>query len=229
MKTDKEGLIKRGYINDNMLNEYKLHTNDEVLHLLASSTPHIRTVGARLIKLTKENSDILINTLLNEKALYTKIELCKKLETADLEVIKKLVSHIGDIKNNQYEQPATPSKKKSYPLARDIFARILGKCNPGYYPDLVSLLNEKNASDLLDAIGYMAFYNKELDNTDNYLLLKNKVAGYLSSDVVLFKYITALSAFKQLEVIEYLQAQTDNKDIDISLNSYRSLNILSKR
>ena len=104
--------------------------------------------------------DELLKQLCVEKCLYTKISICESLEKSDNDCIttaRKMTAYLGKIGNNQHKiLPEKVSKKKSFPLPRDIIARSLGKMDITIYPVLLELIHSRDVckiSEVLDAIG----------------------------------------------------------------------------
>ena len=127
-------LEKRGYLNK----DYLLHSlsTTALLKSLESAIPQARTAAAYLLS---KRQDIykaslaksLLKTLQFEKALYTKIELCKTLGKGSSAIIHEILPYLGIMGNNQHHSiPARISKKQSYPLPRDIIARTIGHMKP---------------------------------------------------------------------------------------------------
>lgn len=133
MKSSKEDLRRRGYIEDINIEKYTLLNKSEVLKLLDSKEAYERTIAIRLLSNYKGieklefNKDIICR-LTREKSLYTKIEIGSALENGDYETLIEMFEYLGKIGNNQYKElPKEVSKKISYPLPRDIIARTTKK------------------------------------------------------------------------------------------------------
>lgn len=209
MKTKINDLKNRGYITDKDIVNYNNLSLDEIISLLDSFKSYERTIAIRLLYNKEISNNNIIKKLLDklkqEKSLYTKIEICKylkKYNNCDL-----MIKYLGIIGNNQYKEIGKTSNKKSYPLPRDIIARTLGKTNEKNIDILFKVLDTNNMiqiSEVIDAIGYMIFYNENLDTLDNFNIITKNIERYFNNELILWKLITCLSAFNSKECINYL-------------------------
>ena len=105
--------------------------------------------------------------MLIEKALYTKIEICNALSKSGQDGVIQMIPLLGSIKNKQYTcLPTRVSKKKSFPLPRDIIARTIGRMDISVLPTLLNIYSDCTQiqkRELLDAIGYLLFTNNYKD------------------------------------------------------------------
>ena len=121
-------MISRGYLAEGVESEYLHKSLNEKIELLQCKTPADRTLGARLLANSKNGKVIncLINALMVEKKLYTKIEICNALVSCGHRSIKSLIKIIGKIGTNRHTRvPEKEFKKGVYPLPRDIAGRTL--------------------------------------------------------------------------------------------------------
>lgn len=208
MKSNIEDLKKRGYILEEMLEESISFSDKELEELLKSEHAYGRTCAIEI--LSKRHNinesylfDLLIHQLMKEKALYTKIRICEELEKGDVNTARKLILYLGTIGKNQYTiMPEKGSKKKSYPLPRDRIARTISRMNPAVFPAFIeafSYVDKKQLLELIDAIGFMVFYNPELDKKENFQYINNMIHKYINHELIIWKSITCLSAFTQKE------------------------------
>ncbi len=229
MKSSKEQLEKRGYLNKG---EERLYTNlhiNEKLNLLQSILPKDRTLGARLLSNEKEPvSRYLIRALKEENKLYSKIEICKTLEIHFHDSISLLIDELGCIGSNQYQKvPIKEFGKDNYPLPRDIAARTLANIGIIALPQLLRGLqtdNLKQLSELIDAIGYIC-YN---DNSTNvFMLLKDCYLQHNQNDLISWKLVRAMSGFK--DSLEFLKDEIVSCKHDrIKKEIHRSIRLLEK-
>lgn len=94
--------------------------------------------------------------------------------------------------------PEAVSLKKSYPLPRDIIARSLGKMSIYIFPALIDILKTEDVekiSEVLDAIGFMVFYNSELATLNNATIIYTIITKYEENPLIIWKCILCLSAF----------------------------------
>ena len=168
MNTDIEILRSRGYIEDDNIYEYEKKSKKELIDLLDDKIPCVRSSAAKALSLSYdmneiEISKIMLEKLLKEKKLYTRIEMGAALERGGEVTAQQMVFYIGKIGKNQHKKlPDRPSKKISFPLARDFITRSLARMDIRVMPVLINVLDsqdEEKIAEILDAIGYMAFYN----------------------------------------------------------------------
>lgn len=233
MKSKKEDLKIRGYIDDIIIN-YNLN-KEELNELLESRDAYNRSIAIRILSNNNINDCQLTKKMLeklsNEKALYTKIEICNYLEKGNQETVKLMIEYLGLIGKNQYKEiPPLPSKKISYPLPRDIIARTLGRMDKNIINLLFEVLEKKDIykiREVIDSIGFMIFYNTKLDTLNNFNIIKNITEEYEFDKLTLWKLITCLSAFKREESINLLlKLKAKEKNNTILLEIDRSLNLI---
>ena len=145
MKTDTETLRKRGFLTNTEAEPYFLYSKEELLELLKDKTAVNRTAALFILRSfvdINELDEILLRMLVKEKALYTKLEICDILTTGNELTIKRMIPYMGTIRGNQHRTiPEKVSKKKSYPLPRDIIARTMAKMNPDYFSTILEIIN----------------------------------------------------------------------------------------
>lgn len=237
MKSSEIALKRRGYINNIDLNQYNKMSIDELYKLGNSKHAFERTISIKFLskKLDIHNEyfiDYLLEKLAQEKALYTKLEICKVLENGNENTCKILINYLGKIGNNQYKAlPDSVSKKISYPLPHDIIARILGRMSKNYINIIMGILENDDILKIyeaIDAIGYMIFYNQELSNFENFKTIKKLLEKYKNNDIIVWKIVICLSAFNLEESKEYLKTlknKYQNKTILLEIE--RSLKIVN--
>lgn len=191
---------QRGWVENSELSAYKNKSINELSNLLFSENACERTIAAKLIPLTCEISDILLSRLKTEPALYTRLALTEKLESGDQSTALRMIEFLADIGDNQHRTPIAPSKKKSFPLPRDLMARSLGRMKPEIFPTLLEAaekLPSSQLSELIDAIGYMAFYHPALATTENYQRLLQIKKSHSNEPLIQWKFLICFSAFPQ--------------------------------
>lgn len=206
-------LKNRGYIDDVNIVAYLNLSKIELIRLLEDKDPVMRSIGARVISQTynmdeEEIVDILLKCVEKEKKLYTRLELCKALEKGNQVTAKMMTEYLGKIGTNQHKElPQRSSLKKSYPLARDLMARSLGKMSPEIMPVLIEVLeshDEEKIAEVIDAIGYLLFYNKSIVTTYYMQKIFDVMEQYTDKEIIVWKCITCLSCFSFGENIKYL-------------------------
>ena len=145
-----------------------------------------------------------------------------------------MCDYLGKIGKNQYHTlPDRPSLKKSYPLPRDIIARSLARMDPVILPVLTAILkgrNEQQISEILDAIGFLIFYNsiEEKEKISREIIIQFE--KYKHNPLIQWKCITCLSAFSDSNCTDTL-----TEIINSSMNplfvseAKRSLSLIQNR
>ena len=238
MKSSDEDLRKRGFITIEDINKFQKCSNTELILLINSPNSVERSVTINLLssRLCIENLDfvnILLERLCVEKCLYTKIEICNALEKGNIKTAEQMIQYLGCIGKNQHLYlPKKSSEKTSYPLPRDIIARSLGKMNVEILPVLFNVLNGNNqekVSEVIDAIGFMLFYNPGYTNEYLFDSIINTLNKYSGSDMILWKCVICLSSFRTQSSIETLnQVLNSNKNDTIKCEAKRSLKLISE-
>ncbi|MBB5177462.1 hypothetical protein [Melissococcus plutonius] len=184
--------------------------------------------------LTKEMASIVLECLTTEKALYTKIYMCEKLQTGNSEIASIMIPYLGKIGTNQYKHlPEKSSKKRSYPLPRDIIARTLSKMNSQIVYVLTEKLEQKEMpeeqlSERIDAIGYIVFYDSTINRKRIYQNIIKTMEKHQKNNLITWKFLTCLSAFPQS--IDILEDYCYHSKLKIlQLEAERSLNLILRR
>jgi len=230
MKSTKEQLKNRGFVDAGFENKYQ-DTNFELrIALLKSKLPTDRTIAARLLANNGDRSTIvsLIEALINEKKLYSKIEICNSLVSFGIEAVSPLIGILGTIGNNQHnEVPKTHFKKDNYPLPRDIASRTLIRIGTIALPDLLNVLHSNNVislSEAIDTIGFICFYEPQ---NNVFELLKKCFDNNIDNDLIKWKLFRAMSAFPESESFLKEQLQLSNDELKLEIE--RSLSLINKR
>lgn len=222
LNSDLELLRKRGYIEEYDISEFKTLNKNELIEQLHDKDSVLRSVAAKVMRLKcnigeTELTNILLEQLAKEKKLYTRLEICTTLEHGDHNTAQAMIPYVGRIGKNQLrELPERPSLKISYPLPRDLIARSLGRMRKEIMPVLLDVLTGSEVTiimEVLDAIGFLVFYNREAATADCLDLVIDTIHRYKNNDVIVWKGILCLSAFpfeKSIAILE-LFAQTGEK------------------
>ncbi|MFL0250015.1 hypothetical protein ACJDT4_06235 [Clostridium neuense] len=214
MKSTSEQLRKRGMADQFDVDELMDLSYDELIDSINAKSPAKRTAAIRVLYMKFGCSDIkLIQALLErlcvEKSLYTKLEICSVLEKGNAIAAKLMVEYLGKIGSNQYKKlPDRVSKKVSYPLPRDIIARSLARMDKSIFEVLMGVLNlqEKyKIYEVLDAIGFMIFYNRELASLKVFESILGFLKDYSDDYIIVWKSVMCLSAFSYKENIDALE------------------------
>lgn len=230
MKSSASDLRKRGWISEDDLAIFHNLDKGEISTLIHSNDPCKRSAGATLadIKATA-TADLLLSALTKEKCLYTRLAICEKLSSGDCRTAEKMLGYLGSIGSNQYRKPADrPSKKKCYPLPRDIIARTLGRMDKAVAPvlyDALYTLEEGQLSELISGIGYHTYTHPELATEENLQKLSALLETSQHSDFLVWRVMICLSVFPLQESRRTLQKYADRKGI-IGMEARRSLEML---
>ncbi|QOR34072.1 hypothetical protein IMX26_11275 [Clostridium sp. 'deep sea'] len=238
MKSSKVSLKKRGYIEESEIINYQHLSEQELITILNSTLAYERTIAVRLLSKIRNINDLkfaelLLKALYKEKSLYSKLEICNLLKQGNINVARLMTRYLGCIGNNQYKQlPKKVSKKKSYPLPRDIIARSLAKMDPLIIPALIEVLHGDDISKLseaIDAIGFILFYNQNELRDGYYNILISTMQKYHNNNIIYWKCVTCLSAFNTSKSISLLKSiLTGDTPKIIKQEANRSLLILKQ-
>lgn len=230
MKSKIGQVENRGFVAAGIENKYLNKTFEQRIVLLKSKLPTDRTLGARLLTKNSYIStvDYLIDALINEKKLYSKIEICNSLVSFGIDAVIPLIGLLGKIGNNQHKEvPETDFKKDSYPLPRDIASRTLIRIGTKAIPDLLKILDSNNLirlSEAIDTIGFIYFYNPQING---FGLLKKCFDSNVYNNLIKWKIFRAMSAFPESE--SFLREQLKLSNEPLKLEIERSLSLIKKR
>lgn len=233
MKSSQNELEKRGFATEEDIRKIGQESQLELLKLIHSDNQVIRTSAVyNLYILNSENVKELLKQLLIEKCLYTKIAICERLEKGDSATTKQMIVYLGEIGNNQHKKlPDRVSAKKSFPLPRDIIARSLEKMDLNIFPVIIEVLHSeeiKQISEVLDAIGFMVFYNSKLASEKNANEIYEIIEKYKNNDLIVWKSIIYLSAFPLPKTLELLESFVNDENI-LGEEARRSIRIINRR
>lgn len=233
MKSSIEELKKRGFASISDIEKLSKIPKENLYPLLNSKYATTRTSAAYNLSSTNDISvKELLKRLISEKCLYTKIAICETLKKGNINTAKKMIKYLGKIgKNHHRKLPDTVSKKKSYPLPRDIIARILSKMDSSVFPILIEELkcdDINKISEVLDAIGFMAFYNNRLATESNASFIINCLNKHRNSSLIMWKTVLCLSSFPTKESIKLLESFLGDESI-IGSEAIRSLELAKRK
>ena len=239
MKSSKEDLQKRGMIEQTDLSRFASFSKEQLIQSINAKSPTERTAAVRLLKQRNffhEEPCItaLFERLLIEKALYTKLEICNTLEKGDCNTAKIMTGYLGKIGSNQHKAlPEAVSKKKSYPLPRDIIARTLGNMTAAVFPILLEVLDsndKRQIYEVIDAIGFLVFYHQELATASNLKHIIKILESFPEDEIILWKTILCASAFPLQDTISVLEHIKQSQSNQLILDeAERSLKLIALR
>jgi HEAT repeat protein len=226
IKSNPIQLRNRGYIEDNDLLSYKKCTKKELIQLLKSKVSIERTIAARLLGNYKdeETMDSLIEALLIEKKLYTKIAITESISLCGEKASQPLIKYLGMVGSNQHKVlPDKPFNKNNYPLPRDIIARTICKIGVPALKQLKKCLytgEYEQIIEAVDAIGFISYYNNNDECFDDIIELFSK---HKNDNLMIWKLLRCLQAFPKEKSIELLREYSDSKIKQLKWESERSL------
>lgn len=237
MRSSIEELRNRGFAEQQDIALLAGKSQEDLFLLLQDMNPVIRTSAATNLLIANKSelmvSKQLLKLLAVEKCLYTKLAVCEALEKGGVITAGEMIAYLGKIGNNQYRRlPDKVSLKKSYPLPRDIIARTLGRMSVSVFPVLIQVLQSDDAekiSEVLDAIGYMIFYNRQLSTEENARLIFEVLEKYQENDLLQWKAILCLSGFAIEESIVKLKfyCEKSEKNNLLSAEATRALALIN--
>jgi hypothetical protein len=233
LKSTKEDLQKRGYMTTKDIELLTDSSKEQLFELLHSKEAATRSAAASNLVATDQSSACeLLTQLSEEKCLYTKIAICESLEKGDSSTAKQMTEYLGKIGNNQHKTlPNKVSEKKSFPLPRDIVARSLGKMDTSVFQTLFTILQGNDMDkiqEVLDAVGYMAFNNKNLATSENVAPILSLIKKHKDNSLVVWKALLCLSVFPLDESKKVLLQYSNRTDL-IGLEAQRSLALIEKK
>jgi hypothetical protein len=232
MKSSKEQLKSRGYIEDEELENYRQYNKHQLLDLLHSKVPSERTISVRL--LDKYNDKITLEALVDrlaiEDKLYPKIALSEAISNYGKDASILLVDYLGQIGSNQHKGlPEKPFNKKNYPLPRDIIARTMCKIGkPALNVLRESIYNGTYAQQLeaIDAIGFISYYESDDTLQDDIIELMNR---YEEDNLMIWKLLRALQSFNNEKVIALLIKYKDSNVPQLRWEATRSMEQIERK
>ncbi|MCE1187912.1 MAG: hypothetical protein LWX56_02125 [Ignavibacteria bacterium] len=171
----------------------------------------------------------LVASLVAERKLYTKIELSNALQRISEPAVPYLTAYLGTIGNNQHKKlPDAVSKKNSYPLPRDLAARILCQIGVPALPYLQKVLVSGDLymiREAIDSIGFISFYNNDKSMFEE---LRKCFNVYSHDLIIRWKIYIACSSFPMS--IEFLVTQVQVETIHIIQDEIRrSIRIIQRK
>jgi hypothetical protein len=214
MKSSDIALKNRGFLSESEYNELKSTLCDDLGKYLHSSDAIVRTFSVR--KIGETNGIAYINEICGllkiENKLYTKIEICNYLANIGEPSIPYLIPLLGRIGNNQHKEIGNfDLGKKSFPLPRDIVARILIRIGPIVFQYLEPQFLNQNIQQLSEAIDVVG----HIPSTSGDSSMENILFGLIGQDcqdLIRWKLIRSFQAFDTTRVIEALEKILSNQN-----------------
>jgi hypothetical protein len=218
MKSSPAQLRSRGYITEDdvlsIINKGKI----DLVELTTDPSPWVRTVAVRLLgrSLNKKLIPHIITLLSKEKKLYTKLEICDLLTKYGIESLSYLLPLIGKIGKNQHKKPTLVDlKKQSFPLPRDLVARVIIRIGNVALPELERILDNGDDEQILesiDIIGHIAFNYRDIRSEKKLFELAKRKQ---KCEMTKWKIVRAFQAFPSQDVVGFLTDMVMNCDNDL--------------
>lgn len=238
LRSNIEDLRKRGMLEQADITFF-LKEDDEVLYRMVNSPMATkRSAAVHILAERYQNYirfvTVILERLCKEKSLYTKLEICSALEQGNIETARQMVNYLGVIGNNRHKElPDRVSKKVSYPLPRDIIARTLSNMSPTVFGVMLEVLEGNDTSrisEVIDAIGFMVFYNNKLATAKHAQYIYDVMEKYWHNQVILWKSVLCLSAFPLESSVRVLERiKITYPDTLLSDEASRSLKLIEGR
>jgi len=228
MKSSESSLKKRGYLPEKDLKYYINKPETELSALLDSNLAHERTAAVRILSKTRGNKYLgyFINMLKSEGKLYPKIELCKAIECSGASAIPLLIENLGKIGRNQHRKIALiDTGKKTFPLPRDIAARILIRMGKQVFPYVKNILNQGDYYQKLEAIDVIGHITWTASDYSCETLLINLYENCGNDDLMKWKLIRSFQSFISdpvLQILEYEIGSGKNETLRIEAERSRA-------
>jgi hypothetical protein len=218
---------ERGEVTQADIDPFLLMSTDDLLCKLRSPTPTIRTCAATVLSNHKESEVVaaLCQQLKIEKKLYCKMAISDSLVKIGSLSILPLLALLGKIGQNQEtEIPPKGFNKISYPLPRDIAARVLCRMNEAILAELIEFIESKREpfeiEQAIDVIGHIVYTKKhELDSR----ILIRISEKYKETPMILFKITRCFSGFSDNLAKQFLYNRLKSFDLGLQFEAARSL------
>ncbi len=234
-KSSEEAFRKRGKFDESDYKKYVGESFFTLVNMINDDNPVKRSVAINILSddiITDESLiRLVLDRIIIEKCLYVRLEISRTLEKAGRNAADIMIEYLGMVGDNRYEEiSGEVSKKKSYPLPRDLIARMLGNMDKEVFPSLVDAIDkvDKNIlSELIDAIGFMVYKNKELSTVENLQIINDIIKDNVYNELILWKCALALMSFPFEESIFILNEMLDNKKLEAQAK--RSISLIKEK
>jgi HEAT repeat protein len=211
-----EGRKRRGQVSREFINQYTSESKDALIALLGNENAQVRTAVATVVGEQKLESAVqpLCTALTIEKALYSRLAICDALVAIGEPAIDPLINLLGEIGSNQHHQlPQKGFYKRSYPLPRDIAARILIRMGLPVLKKIEPILQTRERLKKLEAIDVIGHISNQFA-TDQ--CLATLLALYVASkddDLIQWKIVGSFQAFPHQQVTDILMHVIRNSTV----------------
>lgn len=220
-KSSDESLRRRGKFDENDYEKYVGESFFTLVSMINDDEAVKRSVAINILSddiITDESLiKLVLDRLVIENSLYVRLEICKTLEKAGRNAADIMIGYLAKVGDNRYNKvPKEVSKKKSFPLPRDLVARTLGNMHQEVFPSLINAIDkvdENRLSELIDAIGFMVYKNKELSTKENLQIIIAILENKSDNELILWKCALSLMSFPFEESVGVLNKMMDNKNL----------------
>jgi len=221
---------ERGEVNETDISAFASLDEVELLSFLHAETAVERSCAAIHLRNYQNPAVVaeLCRQLAVESKLYTRLALSETLAQCALLSIEPLIGYLGKIGNNQETKiPPTGFYKVSYPLPRDIAARII--CRLGITAVLPLENFIKSSRDLhataqaMDAYGHIIYSNKMKCSSAT---LQELIERHPQNDFLKYKTARCLSGFHDAWAQSFLFELIQTGCKGLQLEALRSLMLL---
>ncbi len=206
MKSSLDTLRERGFVDRGNMNISNDDDIESITAQLISPIPTVRTISAIKIQQRSlvELIPNLIRALETENRLYTKIEISNALISFGEKSIHQLIPYLGKIGNNQHKKlPLKHFNKNSYPLPRDIVARILVNIKAQVINQIITAdLSLGQLYEAVDVLGHISF-NSKTDTALPFLL--NCYNSNKYDKILTWKLLRSFSGFNSAQIKNILE------------------------
>ena len=202
-----EGRKQRGQVSLMFLNQYTSEPDDVLFSMLTEDNAQVRTAAASILGERKLESAVepLCTALAIERALYSRLAICEALVSIDEPAIDPLIALLGKIGSNQHrELPQKGFYKRSYPLPRDITARILIRMGLPVLEKLEPVLPTMERNSILEAIDVIGHISNQHADGQCLASLLALYDDFRDDDLMMWKILRAFQAFSQQQVTDIL-------------------------
>lgn len=218
---------ERGEINQADLDPFLPMSIDELFCKLHSVTPTIRTCAATVLGKHKDPEVVaaLCQQIKIEKKLYCRIAISDSLVNIGSLSVQPLLALLGKVGHNQEtDVPQKGFNKISYPLPRDIAARILCRMGGNILSEVFRFLDiDRQPSELgqaIDVIGHIVYTEKLKVDSKILIRVSEKYCDY---PIIQFKITRCFSGFTDSESQQFLRNRLKSLDIGFQFEAVRSL------
>jgi hypothetical protein len=233
MKSTQQQLESRGFVSDDTIPVVANVAESDILKLLHSLVACERTLGAKLAGRFQYMAllPVACNLLETEKKLYTKLALADCIVSYGVAALDVLIPLLGKIGSNQHRVAAAIDlNKKSFPLPRDIVARIIIRLGVSALPRLEEIIRSgayTQKLEAIDAIGHIAYTSNNLRSEKVLFALLNQ---YPQDNLILWKVTRSFQSYNSNEVQQFLAAIVEeNTDSVLVAEAKRSIVRIKKR